>query len=171
MLFITSRTPKQSAKSKLNRSISFDSQNTAVAQYLYFCERHGESQYTEIKSPELFARLKALPENTQLLFYIHGFNNNMESDIFPNAEKLQQLMDNERPGLVHVVPLIWPCDDDHALAFADDYWDDQDAADASGPAFSRLLGKFDEWRRQEAQQVIPCLKRINVLLIPWATAF
>ncbi|WP_211237704.1 alpha/beta hydrolase [Shewanella waksmanii] len=163
MLFITSRTPKQSAKSKRNRKISFNYDNTAAAQYLYFCERRGEDDYVEIKSPELFKRLKALPAETQLLFYIHGFNNNMEPDIFNNAAKLQQLMDNERPGLVHVIPLIWPCDDDSAVAFADDYWDDQDAADASGPAFARLLGKFDSWRRAEAQQAEPCLKRINVL--------
>ena len=51
------------------------------------------------------------------------------------------------PKLVSVVPLMWPCDDDSILAIADDYWDDQQAADQSGGGFARLLGK-DDWRRQ-----------------------
>lgn len=49
---------------------------------------------------------------------------------------------------MYVVPLIWPCDDDSVVAFIDDYWDDQRAADASGMAFARMLGKFDDWRRK-----------------------
>ena len=164
MLFVTNRTPKQSAKSKLNRKLSFDNQNTAVSQYLYFCERTAANEYTEIKSEGFFHRLKTLScSNTQILFYIHGFNNTMEREIFPNAVTLQRLCDEYQPNLVEVVPLIWPCDDDHALAFADDYWDDQDAADASGAAFARLLGKFDHWRREQQQQTEPCLRRINVL--------
>lgn len=163
MLFITNRTPRQSAKSKKNRNISFNYQNTAVAQYLYFCERLGKDNYREVMSSAFFSRLKELPPQTQLLFYIHGFNNNMEPTIFTNAEKLQKLINHHIPDLVYVVPVIWPCDDDAVTAFADDYWDDQDAADASGPVFARLLGKFDEWRRDEKQQEIPCLKRINVL--------
>ncbi|MCP3890200.1 MAG: alpha/beta hydrolase [Desulfobulbaceae bacterium] len=163
MLFITNRTPKQSAKSKRGRKISFDYQNTAAAQHLYFCERHDNDDYIEVKSEGFFQTLKDLPDETQLLFYLHGFNNNMEPDIFKNTEKLQALMDIVYPNLVYVVPLIWPCDDDSALALLDDYWDDQDAADASGPAFARLLGKFDKWRRDKKQQLIPCFKRINVL--------
>ncbi|BBM66885.1 hypothetical protein VA249_35310 [Vibrio alfacsensis] len=163
MLFITNRTPKQSARSKRGRHISFDSNNVSVSQNLYFCERNGQDDYVEIMSEHFFGRLKSLPDDTQLLFYIHGFNNNMEGDIFENAEKLQQLMDDESPSLVQVIPLIWPCDDDHAVAIIDDYWDDQEAADFSGPAFARLLGKFDTWRRDELQQKEPCYKRINVL--------
>ncbi|MBU2886784.1 alpha/beta hydrolase [Gilvimarinus agarilyticus] len=163
MLFVTNRTPEQSARSRTNRNISFDYQNTAVSQYLYFCERTGQDQYTEIKSKAFFGRLKQLPEKVQLLLYVHGFNNNMEPDVFTNAERLQRLMDAHSPELVLVVPLIWPCDDDSVAAFADDYWDDQDAADASGLAFSRMLGKFDDWRRDPAQQQEPCLRRMNIL--------
>ncbi|MDO3387242.1 alpha/beta hydrolase [Gilvimarinus sp. SDUM040013] len=163
MLFVTNRTPVQSARSRTNRNISFDYQNTAVSQYLYFCERNGKDDYTEIKSKAFFQRLKALPEKVQLLLYVHGFNNNMEPDVFSNAQTLQQLMDAQSPGLVQVVPLIWPCDDDSSAAFADDYWDDQDAADASGLAFARMLGKFDDWRRDKAQQEDPCLRRMNML--------
>lgn len=163
MLFVTNRTPKQSAKSKRNRNISFNYDNTAVSQYLYFCERNDKDSYTEIMNEEFFQRLKDLPENTQLLFYLHGFNNNMEPHVFENAQKLQSLINTRSPDLVYVIPIIWPCDDDSAIAFIDDYWDDQDAADASGPAFSRLIGKFDKWRRDKKQQEIPCLKRINIL--------
>ncbi|CAH0528866.1 alpha/beta hydrolase [Vibrio hippocampi] len=163
MLFITNRTPKQSARSKKNRKLSFNYDTTAVSQYLYFCERNDKNDYTEIMNVEFFQRLKTLPEKTQLLFYIHGFNNNMEPDIFENAKKLQSLINEKSQDLVYVVPIIWPCDDDSAIAFIDDYWDDQDAADASGPAFARLLGKFDTWRRDTKQQEVPCLKRINIL--------
>lgn len=98
------------------------------------------------------------------MIYIHGFNNVGEKDIFPRAECIQKLFDQEgAEGLVHVVPLIWPCDDDSAIAIMDDYWDDQDAADASGDAFARFLGKFEKWRTHKDQIATPCYKRINVL--------
>lgn len=163
MLFITNRTPKQSPRSKRGRKISFDYNNTSVSQNLYFCERNGKDDYTEVMSASFFEKLKALPTETQLLFFVHGFNNNMEPSIFDNSQKLQALMNDQSPSLVYVVPIIWPCDDDQAVAIIDDYWDDQDAADCSGPAFGRLLGKFDAWRRAEQQQAIPCYKRINIL--------
>lgn len=164
MLFLTNRTPEQSARSEIGRKISFDYDNTAVSQFLYFCERESVDDYNEIGSQHFFQKLKDIPsKKIQLLFYIHGFNNNMEPDVFENTETLQALFNDISDELVHVVPIIWPCDDDAAIAFLDDYWDDQDAADASGPAISRLLGKFDSWRKQKEQQDIVCLRRINVL--------
>ncbi|WP_371188352.1 alpha/beta hydrolase [Thalassotalea maritima] len=163
MLFITNRTPKQSARSRKGRNINFDYNNTAVSQFLYFCERTGDGKYTEIMSPAFFQRLKDLPKQTQLLFYIHGFNNNMEPEIFNSARKLERLINQQSKNLVCVIPIIWPCDDDNPLAFIDDYWDDQDAADASGPAFSRLIGKFDDWRHDKPQLELPCLRRINIV--------
>lgn len=163
MLFITNRTPKQSHKSKRNRKLTFDYNNTTVSQHLYFCERHGEGNYTEVFNDQFFARLKALDDDTQVLLYIHGFNNNMEPEIFANAQKLEDFVNQTSAEKVCVIPLIWPCDDDPAYAFADDYWDDQDAADMSGPGFARLLGKFDRWRKEQAQQDDPCYRRINVL--------
>jgi esterase/lipase superfamily enzyme len=165
MLFATNRTPtRQRGRLRNERRISFDLQNTSVTQYLYFCERRGEDDYWEIGSPGFFARLKDLPGDTQILFYIHGFNNTPEENIFPRAKRLQELLDElGDPGLAHVVPLIWPCDDDHILAIADDYWDDERAADQSGAAFGRMLGKFDGWRRNKAQLEDPCTRRINVL--------
>ncbi|WP_375753713.1 alpha/beta hydrolase [Vibrio sp. HN007] len=165
MLFITNRTAMQSARSKLNRRISFNYDNTSPSAYLYFCERTGKDEYKEIKQDAFFSQLKALPNDTQILFYLHGFNNNMEPHIFNNAKALQKLINkqSDKEKLVKVIPLIWPCDDDSPIHFADDYYDDQDAADGSGLAFSRLLGKFDKWKQAEAQTKEPCLKRINIL--------
>lgn len=169
MLFITNRTPKQSSRSKKSgtRKISFDYNNTSVSQNLYFCQRNSKDDYDEILSKEFFKQLKAIDSDnskgTQILFYIHGFNNNMEPEVFSNAQALQAELDQIEKDMVVVIPLIWPCDNDSVTAFIDDYWDDQRAADASGPAFARALGKFDNWRRAKEQQDIPCLKRLNVL--------
>lgn len=163
MLFITNRLPNQSARSKRNRSVTFNYQNTTVSQNLYFCRRNGIGDYTEITSEPFFNELKNWPDDVQLLLYIHGFNNNMEPDIFNNAEVLQRQFDRQQGNLVRVVPVIWPCDDDSPAAFIGDYWDDQDAADASGPGFARALLKFNKWRHSQDQLLHPCFRRINVL--------
>lgn len=163
MLFATNRTPTQSAKSKRNRKISFSMQNTSVRQDMYFCRRNGVNDYIEIGNKAFFQELKDLEGKTQILFYIHGFNNLGESDVFPNAETLQSMFDELQPGLIHVVPLVWPCDDDSAVAFLDDYWDDQRASRASGDSFARMLGLFDDWRKEEAKKPNPCTRRMNVL--------
>lgn len=163
MLFATNRTPTQSAQSSNNRQISFSMQNTSVQQNMYFCSRQGVNDYTEIGSKAFFQTLKTLHAKTQIVFYIHGFNNLGEADIFPNAEILQGMFDELQPNLVYIVPLIWPCDDDSVIAFMDDYWDDQRASKASGDAFARMLGLFDKWRREEAQKKIPCIRRMNIL--------
>ncbi len=163
MLFATNRTPTQSARSKKGRKISFSMQNTSVSQDMYFCQRNGVDDYIEIGNKAFFQALKALDNNTQILFYIHGFNNTGERDIFPDTEELQGMFDEISPGLVHIIPLIWPCDDDATPAFIDDYWDDQRASRASGGAFARMLGLFDNWRKQEAEQKDPCTRRMNVL--------
>ena len=163
MLFATNRTPTQSAKSKKGRKISFSMQNTSVSQDMYFCRRDGVNDYIEIGNKAFFQQLKELNGNTQILLYIHGFNNTGEPEVFPNAEVLQGMFDEISPGLVHVVPLIWPCDDDSAPAYIDDYWDDQRASRASGGAFARMLGLFDNWRKEEAAKINPCTRRMNVL--------
>lgn len=162
MLFITNRLPTQSNRTRLNRSISFNYQDTSVSQNLYFCERNDVNEYVEIGSQTMFARLKDCEPGTQVLFYVHGFNSNMEPDVFENAITLQARL-NKPDSLVKVIPIIWPCDDDHFAAFIDDYWDDQDAADASGPAFARLLHKFDHWRHDPVQITNPCFRKMNIL--------
>ncbi|MBF0163370.1 MAG: alpha/beta hydrolase [Magnetococcales bacterium] len=110
-------------------------------------------------SPALFRRLKA--SNAQeLLLYIHGFSNTPE-DVFQRASDLQSLLDKQAPGLVEVLTIMWPTDDDPGVLL--DYWDDQATADASAPMLGRLLGKFLDWQKQPGQIDVPCLKRINVL--------
>ena len=164
MLFVTNRSPRQSYRTKLNRKIDFSLQNTSASQCLFFCERRAKHDYIEIGSRSFFDRLKSSEAFEQILLYIHGFNNTNEKEIFPRAQRLQELIDKEgAKSLVQVIPLIWPCDDDAPTAIIDDYWDDQRAADQSGNAFARLLGKFDDWRHDKVQKTEPCTKRINVL--------
>lgn len=173
MLFITSRIPNEGAKKVFEgkRKVSFDAQNTEVSSRLYFCQRSHENEYEEIGSAALFEALKCLDQNTekpfnetQILLYIHGFNNLPESDIFPNAQQLETRLNNTDKGkLVKVIPIIWPCDDDHTLAFMDDYWDDAKASTATGIVMSRLLERFDKWRKDQQQLDAPCYKRINIL--------
>lgn len=164
MLFATNRTPKGSSRTRVNRKIAFDRQVTRPGTDMYFCERLGKDDYREIGSKAFFEYLKGLQRNTQVLLYIHGFNNNMEPDVFERAEELQRLVNKGRSEhLALVVPLIWPCDDDPIVSVLDDYWDDQKAADFSANAFSRMLSKFDTWRKEEAAKPDPCMRRINVL--------
>ncbi|MGB1299321.1 MAG: alpha/beta hydrolase [Psychrobium sp.] len=159
MLFITNRAPKGSFNTEINQPFEFDLDNNAPANSVYFCQRNCEDDYEEIGSQNLLALLKESSAQ-QVLLLIHGFSNLPEPDIFPRAIELQQLFDQHSPNLVQVVPLIWPCDND--LGIIKDYWDDQKSADASAPAFARVLQKFMAWR-DSAPEDAPCLKRINVL--------
>lgn len=160
MLFITNRTIEQSKRSRKDRNINFKLDDNSAGQSLYFCERHGKEDYTEVLSKNFFKRLKE-SEYKQILLYIHGFSNLPETHIFPTATALQKLFDQKQPNCVQVIPLIWPCDDDAGII--KDYWDDQIAADASSFAFARAFEKFMEWRSQVDEGEDPCLKRINVL--------
>lgn len=159
MLFITNRQPKQSSRTRINRKIDFDLSKNAPSNDLYYCRRNAAGDYTEIGSAAL---LQALKDSNckQLLFFIHGFSNLPEPDIFPRVAKLQQLLDAKEPDLALAVPLIWPSDND--LGIIKDYWDDQKSADASAPSFARLLNRFLDWRDNQDEGA-PCLKRINVL--------
>ena len=163
MLFVTNRIPRGSIKTRIGRKIRFDLDNMSVSQNLFFCERKGVEDYVEIGNQAFFSRLKELRGIKQILLYIHGFNNTGENEIFPRATHLETLINAESDGnLVHVVPLIWPCGNGSITGVLN-YWDDQQAADFSGASFGRLLGKFEDWRRREADQQDSCTKRINVL--------
>lgn len=161
MLFITNRAFRQSKKTRIGRPVSFDLNDNDVGISLFFCERTGQDSYTELGSTAFMQRLKA-SNSEQILLYIHGFNNMPESDIFPRAEQMTAML-KEAKLSVDVVPIIWPCDND--LGVIKDYFDDQRAADASGNAFSRALGKFLGWQEMNAANpdAPPCLKRINIL--------
>ena len=160
MLFITNRAPKGSIRTRKNRSFSFDLNNNAPGNSVYYCKCTGKGQYTELGSSDLLQRLKE-SKRRQLLLYIHGYSN-LPDDVFRGAEEFQRLCDNEAENEVEVVPLIWPCDNDFGIV--KDYWDDQKAADASAASFARLLLRFLAWRQQDADDGNePCYKRINVL--------
>ena len=157
MLFVTNRTPKQSIRIRKNRPISFPLSNNDVSQAVYYCRRNDEHQYVEIGANAFMKTVRDDPHK-QVLFLIHGFNMLPEAHggVFEQAQKLQELFDADE-GLVQVIPLVWPCDDDAGIV--KDYWDDQKSADKSGFSFARVLQKFMRWR-DETQ---PCMKRVNVL--------
>lgn len=139
--------------------LNFDLKNNTPDIDLAFCCRKNDGSYEEIGSEVLMLKLKEGGAK-EVLIYIHGFSNLPEPDIFPRAEKLQALMDTYNDGMVEVVPLIWPCDND--IGVIKDYWDDQMSADASATSFVRALQKFMTWRdsNKEGEH---CFKRMNIL--------
>lgn len=159
MLFITNREPQGSIRTRVNRPFKFDLKKNAPSNSIYCCERQGKDDYIEIGAYGLMSKLRD-SKAQQLLFFIHGFSNLPEPDIFPRVEKLQQYFDQKEQDLVQVVPIIWPCDDDFGIV--QDYWDDQKSADLSAFSFARALQFFMTWRDKEPEQA-PCLKRINIL--------
>ncbi len=172
MLFVTnrrfsegpSRTPS-SEDTPAPRDVTFDLGNTEPGSSVSFCCRIGGTIYgghtdKEIYCHNFFQHLKN-DSAKQILLYIHGFNNLPERDIFPRAIALQKMCDQVKQDMVRVVPMIWPCDND--LGIIKDYWDDQQAADASACGFARIFGKFLQWRDSQSETGDPCYKRINIL--------
>ncbi len=161
MLFITNRFPKQSIRTRIGRNFDFNLDDNAASNSVYFCERTGKGEHTEIGSVDFLRRIKESP-HPQLLIYIHGFSN-LPEDVFSAVQEFQALCDKRKAKEVLVVPLIWPCDNDRGIV--QDYWDDQKAADASAYSFARVLEKFLAWRSSPKYnpQSDPCLKRINLL--------
>jgi len=160
MLFITNRVPNQSIQLKVGRKISFNLKDKAAQQSVYFCNRLGMDDYIEVGSDNFLEELKNSPYN-QILIYIHGYSNLPEPTVFPRAELLQWMFDQQKKNEVLVVPIIWPCDAN--LGVIQKYFDDQIAADASGYAFARVFERFIEWRDQGNELSDPCLKRINIV--------
>ncbi|NOY16351.1 MAG: alpha/beta hydrolase [Gammaproteobacteria bacterium] len=159
MLFITNREPKGSIRTKKGRVYKFDLNKNAPSNSIYCCERLAEDNYIEIGAEVLMSRLKESSAR-QLLFFIHGFSNLPEPDIFPRVAKLQEYFDAKEQDFVQVVPVIWPCDNDKGIV--KDYWDDQKSADKSAFSFARALQFFMAWRDKESEDS-PCTKRINIL--------
>jgi esterase/lipase superfamily enzyme len=149
------------------RSINFDLRNNQAEQSIYFCRHDAGSSYTEIGSQVFFEQVKN-SSSKQILIYIHGFSN-LPTTALQKAAELQTLLNQKSSGVVQVIPLIWPCDNDFGLV--QDYFDDQIAADASAYAFARLLEKFLQWRHDhnalertaEGNLTAPCTKAINIL--------
>jgi esterase/lipase superfamily enzyme len=167
VLFITNRVLKQSALSRAGRSITFDLADNQALTSLFYCERNGPNDYTEIMSDAFLERLQQAPVKN-LLIFIHGFNNLPEFSIFQRAQRLQEMFDAHEANLVQVVPLIWPCYDPNARNIVRNYSDDSRTADASRAAFARLLDRLALHQRALYEQVLAgqaerCLIRINLL--------
>lgn len=159
MLFITNRALNEGYVTEIGRKVTFDLNNNQAGQSLYFCERKAPDDYVEIGSKNFLKRLKH-SEKKEILLFVHGYSNLPEPHIFPRTQQLSSLLEVLKLD-IEVVPIIWPCDND--LGAIKDYFDDQNAADASGPAFSRALHKFLAWSEKHLKDEDPCLKRINVL--------
>ncbi len=159
MFFITNRRMLGGQRSRPGQRLRFDLADTDPSPSLFFAERRGRDDYIELTSLPFFNALRKSPR-AQLLFYVHGFNNQPEPDIFPTAQLLQGHLDRLTGSQVEVVPVIWPNDDDFGIIR--DYFDDQDAAEMSGFAFARVLGKFLDWRERLSERSW-CLKHVNLL--------
>ncbi len=95
---------------------------------------------------------------TDILLYIHGFNNYPKKDIFPRAKSLQKMYNKTLvKKKVLVVPIIWPCSD--KVGILRDYVNDQVSADATSYAIVRAFENFIT----HSQQSLECSMRINIL--------
>lgn len=160
-LFITNRLPQEGLRSTLGRRFTFDLDNNAPSNSVFYCERSADGACFEIGAQAFMSRLKQT-EYRQILIYIHGFSNLPEA-VFSAADELQLLCDQKKDKEVLVVSMIWPCDNDFGII--KDYWDDQKSADASAFSFARVLEKFMAWRNESELSTPdePCMKRINIL--------
>jgi esterase/lipase superfamily enzyme len=157
VLFVTNRALAEGPRSAPGRRVHFDLADNEPRASLFFCERFAENHYVELGARSFFARLRQSPRR-QVLLFVHGFNVQPEGSAFPTALRLQAGLDRLLGREAEVVPVIWPCDDDFGLVL--DYFDDQDAAEISGFAFSRAIGKFLADRDAGDTQ---CLKHVNIL--------
>ena len=155
MLFITNRDMIPGGS-----GLDFNLKSNAPGNSITFCEKDVYADgYRELDAGGFMGKLRDA-DYEQILFYIHGYSNMPEPDIFPRAEKLQEMFDAYDNKMVLVVPVIWPCDNDFGAI--KDYWDDQQSADASALSFARLMQKFIEWRASNPDDK-QCFKRINIL--------
>jgi len=159
MYFITNRFFNEQIESPLDgsrREITFDMSNNITASMFYCCKKENDKLY-EIQSKTFFEEIKNLDGYTDIVLYIHGFNNYPNEDIFPRAEQLQksfeQILTNKK---ALVIPVIWPCNDQ--VGILRDYINDQHNADASALSMARVFQSFIKHTQDGS-----CDKRINIL--------
>lgn len=161
MFFITNRALVEGNRTTEMRKITFDLDNNEAGQSVFFCWRDdAKKACVELGGENFMKALRKSPAR-QILFYVHDSAQLPEEQVFPMAEKLQQLFDEQDKGLVDVVPVLWPCN--NGKSPMSEYHEDQIAAEASGVAFARALEKFLVWRESVKGGEAPCLKRMNVL--------
>ncbi len=152
MLFITNKIVGGTKK-----KLRFKASNE-LSQSLLYCQLHEDETFQEIGSESFMSTLR--DNNTrEILFYIHGFNNQPYREVFPRARQMTRQLHQAGLFDIEIVPIIWPCDDDYGII--KDYWDDQDSAEESGRFFSRAISKLMAW--QTDNQDRPCLKRMHVM--------
>ncbi len=152
MYFITNKTLKKSGA-----NFKFQKSNE-ISQSLRYCKLVSDTEFEEIESKPFMQALMDASEK-EILFYVHGFNNQPYEDIFPRAMAMQTQLNNSGLNKIIVVPIIWPCDNDFGVI--KDYWDDQDSAEQTGKILSRSISKLIAW--QEENRAKPCMKRMHVL--------
>lgn len=161
MFFITNRAFVEGNTSAEMRKVSFELSNNEAGQSVYFCWRDdAKKAYVELGSDNFMKAMRKTAAR-QVLFYLHDSAQFPEEHVFPTAEKLQILFNEQDKNLVDVVPVLWPCDNGNSPMR--DFHEDQIAAEASGVAFARALEKFLVWRESVKGGEAPCLKRLNVL--------
>jgi esterase/lipase superfamily enzyme len=85
---------------------------------------------------ELFKR--ARDEEKSILFFIHGYNNDV-ADVLAAAQELETLYD------VIVVPFTWPANGGGAISGTASYLSDKSDARASAGALNRMIGKIHQF--------------------------
>ncbi len=151
MLFITNKVLEKSGDSFI-----FEPSNE-ISQSLRYCELKDGGLIEELGSKPFMKTLMDADEK-EIMFYIHGFNNQPFEHIFPRAKAMQSQLNTGGLEHVKVVPVIWPCDDDFGII--KDYWDDQDSAEHSGEIFSRSIAKLVSWQEENSSD--PCIKRMHI---------
>ena len=107
-MFITNRLPTQSIRARIGRNFTFDLDDIASSNSVFFCSREGNNRYNEIDSRAFSNRLKQT-ECGQILIYIHAFSN-LAEDVFKDAKEFQNLCNRKKKNDVLVIPMIWPYD-------------------------------------------------------------
>ncbi len=111
----------------------------------YFCEHEredaGEHEREDAGNEigvERFRDRLRTAWNSQVLLYVHGAG--APATVFRENDRLQKQCDRAEPGLVQVVPVLWPASDRRAPTGENDHDDARPAADAPGGAIAAGVG-------------------------------
>lgn len=150
MYFITNRASRES-----NGSLVFPVKN-GISKNLLYCKRTpgDKRSFQEIGSESFMNEVIHSPG--EILFFIHGFNNQPYNKVFPRAKKLKEQFKNHSLSHVKVVPLIWPSDNDEKMI--KDYFDDQKWAAQSASFFAKLIHELLQQKKKN-----PSLNKVHVL--------
>lgn len=163
MLFITCKPIEEASPGMGTGLKAFVLDADSANNQLYYCDHKGtmgdKEVFLELGSLKFMKALREDPHK-QILFYLHGFNN-QPADVMYQGNLLQKLMDMNAPNECLVIPIIWPCGD--KTGFVRDYWDDQKSADMSGYPLSRALSLFVQWQHQNRRDDVPCTKFMNIM--------